>query len=62
MRHPVLGPIEFEYSVFAVEDAGGPISMVTYNPIPALANFERIQRLIENNDSPASPASRLRLT
>ena len=45
IRHPVLGPIEFEYSVFAV-DGRSDLSMVVYNPtLPA--DLERIRRLIE---------------
>jgi hypothetical protein len=44
IRHPVLGPIEFEYSVFAV-DGRPDLSMVVYNPT-APADLERIQRII----------------
>lgn len=44
MRHPVLGPIEFEYSVFAV-DGRPDLSMVVYNPV-AQADVERLRRLI----------------
>lgn len=45
IRHPVLGPIEFEYSVFAV-DGRSDLSMVVYNPtLPA--DLERIRGLIE---------------
>jgi len=47
IRHPVLGPIEFEYSVFAV-DGRSDLSMVVYNPtLPA--DLERIGRLIEQS-------------
>jgi transcriptional regulator with XRE-family HTH domain len=45
LRHPVLGPIEFEYSVFAV-DGRPDLSMVVYNPL-AHADLERIRRLVE---------------
>jgi transcriptional regulator with XRE-family HTH domain len=45
IRHPVLGPIEFEYSVFAV-DGRPDLSMVVYNPIAA-ADVERIRRLVD---------------
>jgi transcriptional regulator with XRE-family HTH domain len=44
IRHPLLGPIEFEYSVFAV-DGRPDLSMVVYNPIAA-ADADRIRRLI----------------
>ena len=45
LRHPALGPIEFEYSVFAV-DGRPDLSMVVYNPL-ARADLERIRRLVE---------------
>jgi transcriptional regulator with XRE-family HTH domain len=45
LRHPVLGPIEFEYSVFAV-DGRPDLSMVVYNPL-AQADLERIRRLVQ---------------
>jgi transcriptional regulator with XRE-family HTH domain len=45
LRHPVLGPIEFEYSVFAV-DGRPDLSMITYNPV-APADLERIRKLID---------------
>lgn len=44
IRHPVLGPIEFEYSVFAV-DGRSDLSMVVYNPTSP-DDVERIRRLI----------------
>ena len=31
MRHPVLGPIAFEYSAFAV-DGRPDLSLIVYNP------------------------------
>ncbi len=44
IRHPVLGPIAFEYSVFAVE--GPPdLSMVIYNPATP-ADLENISSMI----------------
>jgi transcriptional regulator with XRE-family HTH domain len=49
IRHPVLGPIDFEYSIFAV-DGRPDLSMVTYNPV-AKADVERIRGLIERRDS-----------
>lgn len=42
IHHPVLGPIEFEYSVFAV-DGRVDLSMVVYNPI----HPEDIRRIAE---------------
>jgi transcriptional regulator with XRE-family HTH domain len=51
IRHPVLGPIEFEYSMFAV-DGRPDLSMVTYNPV-AKADVERIRGLIEQRGSAA---------
>jgi hypothetical protein len=44
MRHPVLGPIAFEYSAFAV-DGRTDLSMVVYNPATA-ADAERIKSLL----------------
>jgi transcriptional regulator with XRE-family HTH domain len=43
IRHPVLGPIEFEYSVFAV-DGRPDLSMVVYNPTQQ-ADVDRIREL-----------------
>ena len=45
MRHPVLGPIAFEYSAFAV-DGRSDLSMVVYNPATA-ADAERIISLLK---------------
>ena len=45
MRHPVLGRIAFEYSVFAV-DGRSDLSMVVYNPVKR-ADVERIRSLLE---------------
>jgi transcriptional regulator with XRE-family HTH domain len=42
IRHPIVGPIAFEYSVFAV-DGRPDLSMVVYNPLtPADANKIRL--------------------
>src|SRR5271156_2679132 len=49
MRHPVLGPIAFEYSAFAV-DGRPDLSMVVYNPLTA-ADTERIASLMEAQSS-----------
>src|SRR5580698_6991049 len=43
LRHPVLGPIAFEYSAFAV-DGRPDLSMVVYNPVTA-SDAERIRSL-----------------
>jgi transcriptional regulator with XRE-family HTH domain len=45
MRHPVLGPLAFEYSAFAV-DGRTDLSMVVYNPATS-ADVDRIRSLIE---------------
>ena len=52
IRHPVLGPIEFEYSMFAV-DGRPDLSMVVYNPV-ARADVDRIQRLIDAQKAPGT--------
>lgn len=52
IRHPVLGPLAFEYSAFAV-DGRSDLSMVVYNPI-APEDIERIRSLIEKKTA-ASP-------
>jgi transcriptional regulator with XRE-family HTH domain len=44
IRHPVLGSLEFEFSVFAV-DGRPDLSLVVYNPI-ARADLDRIRSLI----------------
>ena len=45
IRHPVLGPLAFEYSAFAV-DGRPDLSMVVYNPATP-ADADRISSLIE---------------
>jgi transcriptional regulator with XRE-family HTH domain len=45
IRHPVLGPLAFEYSAFAV-DGRQDLSMVVYNPATP-ADADRISSLIE---------------
>ncbi|MDB5479297.1 MAG: Helix-turn-helix protein [Caulobacteraceae bacterium] len=45
IRHPVLGPLAFEYSAFAV-DGRPDLSMVIYNPATP-ADADRISSLIE---------------
>jgi MmyB-like transcription regulator ligand binding domain len=44
IRHPVLGPIAFEYSVFALDGRPG-LSMVVYNPATP-ADLENISSMI----------------
>ncbi|KAF1014577.1 MAG: hypothetical protein GAK31_02064 [Stenotrophomonas maltophilia] len=44
IRHPVLGPLAFEYSVFAV-DARTDLSLVVYNPV-ASEDLQRIRALL----------------
>jgi transcriptional regulator with XRE-family HTH domain len=46
IRHPVLGTLAFEYSVFAV-DGRPDLSMIIYNPVNAV-DVERIRSLIES--------------
>jgi transcriptional regulator with XRE-family HTH domain len=53
IRHPIAGPIAFEYSAFAV-DGRPDLGMVVYNPATP-ADAERIKSLIGSrsiNDSP----------
>ncbi|MCA6122140.1 helix-turn-helix domain-containing protein [Bradyrhizobium sp. WSM 1704] len=45
LRHPILGPIAFEYSVFAV-DGRPDLSMVVYNPVDA-GVVAKIRELID---------------
>jgi transcriptional regulator with XRE-family HTH domain len=49
IRHPVLGPIAFEYSVFAV-DGRPDLSMVVYNPT-APTDVDRIRALISGGQA-----------
>jgi hypothetical protein len=44
IRHPLLGPLAFEYSVFAV-DGRSDLSMVVYNPTTP-ADADKIRTLI----------------
>lgn len=45
LRHPILGPISFEYSAFAV-DGRPDLSMVVYNPVDAEV-ADKIRGLME---------------
>ena len=44
LRHPILGPIELEYSAFAV-DGRPDLSMIVYNPVTR-ADADRIRSLV----------------
>ena len=44
IRHPVLGPLAFEYSAFAV-DGRSDLTMTVYNPATP-ADAERIKSLL----------------
>jgi transcriptional regulator with XRE-family HTH domain len=60
LRHPVLGPIAFEYSAFAV-DGRPDLSMVIYNPADA-ADAKRIASLMKARSSPDRRQAALRST
>jgi transcriptional regulator with XRE-family HTH domain len=49
-RHPILGPIELEYSAFAV-DGRPDLSMIVYNPV-ASTDADRIRSLIKSQPAP----------
>jgi transcriptional regulator with XRE-family HTH domain len=48
IRHPVLGPVTFEYSAFAV-DGRPDLSMIVYNPIER-RDLESIRQLIDERE------------
>jgi transcriptional regulator with XRE-family HTH domain len=50
IRHPKLGPIAFEYSVFAV-DGRTDLNMVVYNPVTP-ADAEKIRSLSSSREAP----------
>jgi transcriptional regulator with XRE-family HTH domain len=50
IRHPVLGPLAFEYSAFAV-DGRTDLTMVVYNPATP-EDAERIKSLLRNSAAP----------
>ncbi|HMH30337.1 MAG TPA: helix-turn-helix transcriptional regulator [Steroidobacteraceae bacterium] len=50
IRHPKLGPIAFEYSVFAV-DGRPDLNMVVYNPVTP-ADAEKIRSVTESRQAP----------
>jgi transcriptional regulator with XRE-family HTH domain len=49
IRHPVLGPLAFEYSAFSV-DGRTDLSMVVYNPVMP-ANVDEIRSLIDGQET-----------
>ena len=49
-RHPILGPIELEYSAFAVDGRPG-LGMIVYNPVTS-SDADRIRSLVTSK--PAS--------
>ncbi len=52
LKHPVLGPISFEYSSFAV-DGRTDLGMVVYNPTTQL-DAERIRSLLPSKSCPSA--------
>jgi transcriptional regulator with XRE-family HTH domain len=58
LRHPVLGPIAFEYSSFAV-DGRPDLSMVVYNPATS-EDEDRIRSLLRQSTSGESVEAKLR--
>jgi transcriptional regulator with XRE-family HTH domain len=58
IKHPVLGPIAFEYSTFAI-DGRPDLGMVVYNPVMQ-ADTDRIRSLMKEQ-KPASVAHRASL-
>ena len=59
IRHPVLGPLAFEFSAFLV-DGRTDLAMVVYNPSTP-KDAERIQALIESRAADEARASEARL-
>lgn len=55
LRHPILGPIELEYSAFAV-DGRPDLGMIVYNPVTGV-DAERIRSLVNSQPNPRSPAA-----
>ncbi|MEO6842555.1 MAG: helix-turn-helix transcriptional regulator [Bradyrhizobium sp.] len=53
LRHPVLGPIEMEYSAFAV-DGRPDLSMIVYNPV-ATGDADRIRSLAASRSVSREP-------
>src|SRR5579872_6815415 len=59
IRHPVLGPLAFEFSAFLV-DGRTDLAMVVYNPSPP-EDAERIRLLMESQAADAARALEARL-
>ncbi len=55
IRHPVLGPLAFEYSAFSV-DGRTDLSMIVYNPA-TLDDAERIRSLLPRQQAAMEPES-----
>jgi transcriptional regulator with XRE-family HTH domain len=53
LRHPILGPIDLEYSAFAV-DGRPDLSMIVYNPVTR-ADADRIRSLIASQPAGGRP-------
>ncbi len=49
LRHPILGPIELEYSVFAV-DGRPDLGMIVYNPVTR-SDADRIRSLVASREA-----------
>ena len=56
LNHPTLGPIELEYSAFAV-DGRPDLSMIVYNPVES-ALADRIRSLVNPKRAPARKRAR----
>lgn len=54
LLHPLLGPLELEYSAFAVEERPD-LGMIVYNPVSA-ADAARIRALVERGPEGDPPA------
>ena len=49
LRHPILGPLELEYSVFAV-DGRPDLGMIVYNPVTR-SDADRIRSLVASREA-----------
>ncbi len=55
MKHPILGPIAFEFSTFSI-DGRPDLAMIVYNPATA-ADAERIRSLMEPGSGAQRPGA-----
>lgn len=55
ITHPILGPLELEYSAFAV-DGRPDLGMIVYNPVNS-ADAERIRALVNSTREPLQQAN-----